>query len=523
MRIKGATLQSDKNHVRSSVEGKDITYLLILLTVALCIGVYLIGTTVLIARDGTAFIEYAKKLGSDAIAAMVSEYQHPGYPFLILMAHRMARIAPGSSSIWSWIYSAQFIALTFRLLTVAVLYFAGKKIVGPRLSFLAILILILLPKPAGYGSDALSDWPYLFFLASGFLLLITGAIYKKWWQFGLAGLAAGSGYLVRPECAQLVVFGSLWTALQLLGAKRIITRGKAALMLALLLVGFLVPAGPYMKLTGSIFPKKNVGQFRFSILDSRFSSSIEHRVSSIEHRVSSFAPKNTAKAFRELISETGDTLIWFFGPALLLGAYKYFRQQDWYEPQKFFTAVLVALNVPLMIWLFCKYGYISGRHILPLVVFTIFFVPGGLQVLGNWLSAIFSKTRLESNRDSNLWFFILLIGGSALCVPKLLTPLHADKRSYREAARWLTSHTDQIDIVAVPDTRISFYAQRQGLMWIAGQIPKQAQYAVRIFKEGDEFTASEQLGKVEYRYVDKKNEKVSLVIYRKSPEREPFG
>jgi len=178
---------------------------------------------------------------------------------------------------------------------------------------------------------------------------------------------------------------------------------------------------------------------------------------------------------------------------------------------------LIALNVPLMIWLFCKYGYISGRHILPLVVLTIFFVPSGLRVLGNWLSAIFSKTRLENNQDLNLWFFILLIGGSALCVPKLLTPLHADKRSYREAARWLTEYTDKKDIIAVPDTRISFYAQRKGLKWTEGQIPEQARYAVKIFEEDNKPTEPGQLGKVEYRYVDKKNEKVSIVIYRKLP------
>ena len=507
MRIKSASFKSDKN--------KDSIHLLILLTVALCIGVYLIITTVLIAKDGVTFIEYAKKLASDPIATMVSEYQHPGYPFLILTAHRMAKIASGSLSIWSWIYSAQAMALIFRLLTVAVLYFVGKEIVGPRLSFLAILILIMLPKPAGYGSDALSDWPYLFFLASGFLLLIRGAIYKKWWQFGLAGLAAGSGYLVRPECAQLVVFGSLWTALQLWGAKRTITRGKAALMVVLLLVGFLVPAGPYMKLKGAVFPKKDVGRFSISVECKETYDKNQTYSNSIY--AAGFAQPNIAKAFGELIEEIGDTLMWFFGPALLVGAYEYFRQRDRHEQGRFFTAALIALNVPLMIWLCCRHSYISGRHILPLVVFTIFFVPIGLQVFGNWLRAVFCKSRLESNQDSHLWFFILVIAGLAICTPKLLTPIRTKKHSYREAARWLTKHTEEKDIIAVPDTRISFYAQRKGLNWTAGQIPEQARYGVRIFEEDNKPTVPGQLGKVEYRYVDKKNEKVSVVIYRKSP------
>jgi hypothetical protein len=512
-------------HIKSNSKqfgtNKNIIYSSILLTIALCIGVYLISTTVIIAKDGVTFIEYAKKLTSEPFKTISSEDQHPGYPFLIFIGHQIATTAYGGSSLWSWIYSAQVMTFIFRLLTIAVLYFVGKEIVGPKLGFLAVLVLILLPKPAKYGIDALSDWPYLFFLVIGLLLLLRGAIDGKWWMFGFAGLAAGLGYLVRPECAQLIVYGSLWTALQLLGKKHTMAKSKAVFAMVLLLVGFLIPAGPYMKFKGAIFPKKNVLQF--DVTKAQIENYDNKQDFLHSACTTALAPTDMAKAFYELIEKIGDMLMWFFLPAFLIGAYKYFRQRNWYEAQKFFTAALIALNLPLLIWLYCEYDYISGRHTLSLVVLTIFFVPIGLQTIGIWLSSFFPKGQPKRNRDPHLWFLILLIAGLVLCVPKLLKPLHADKRNYRQAAQWLEKHTEQQDVIATPDIRISFYAQRQGLNWTNGQIPTQAQYAVRVFKEKNKPIATEPMGKIEYRYVDGRNEKVSIIIYKKLPAKEPFG
>ncbi len=504
MRTKMGSEQRDKS--------KDIIHISILLVIALCLGVYLISTTVIIAKDGVTFIEYAKNLTVSPIRTMLGQDQHPGYPFLILTSHRIANLAYEGPSTWSWIYSAQIVALIFRLLTIVVLYFLGKEIVGPRFSFLAILIFILLPKPAEYGSDALSDWPHLFFLSAGFLLLLRGAIDRKSWLFGFTGLLAGLGYLIRPECAQLVVVGFLWLALQLLWTKRIISQRKALLALALMLAGFLVSAGPYMKFKGAFFPKKNVGRFSFNA--ERKESCDDNRTNS--KYVAIISPADITDGLIEIIEETGDTLMWFFAPVLLIGTYNYFREGKWYKPEMFFIAALIALNILLLIWLRYKYSYISGRHILPLVVFTIFYVPTGLQILGNWLNARFSKIRLETKQNPQLWFFILTTAGLAICIPKLVTPLRTDKQSYREAAKWLAEHTDEKDLVAVPDTRISFYAQRKGIRYTVGQIPEQAQYIVKILeKENDKTTLQEKSGKIEHKYADKKNEKADVVIYRK--------
>ena len=197
----------------------DLLNLLILLTVALCLGAYLIVTTTVIAKDGVVFVNYAKQFETAPVNAMLTEFQHPAYPWLLFGAHKAATLLHDNTSLSSWIYCGQSVSLIFRLLALTLLYFAGKHLFGAKLSFCAILILIFLPKPAEHGSDVLSDWPHLFFLVAGMALLVAGAKSGRPLVFGIAGLAAGAGYLVRPECAQLIVFGGMWLGLQLFRSK----------------------------------------------------------------------------------------------------------------------------------------------------------------------------------------------------------------------------------------------------------------------------------------------------------------
>ena len=123
MRIKMASVQSSKS--------KDVIHISILLTTALCIGIYLIITTVLIAKDGVFYIETAQAFSRDPIGAMKAH--PPGYPFLILIAHKFVSLFRDSSSVYSWIYSAQSISLLCRVLSLIPLYFIGKLLLRPFL------------------------------------------------------------------------------------------------------------------------------------------------------------------------------------------------------------------------------------------------------------------------------------------------------------------------------------------------------------------------------------------------------
>lgn len=482
---------------------QDIIYISILMTAALFIGIYLISTTAVIARDGVVFIEYAKNLEVEPTQTMLQEFQHPGYPVTILFIHKAIRLLSASDSLFSWIYSAQSIALVFRLLTITVLYFIGKNLVGSRFSFWAILILIFLPKPAHYGSNALSDWPHLFFLATGMLLLIRASTNRKWWLFGFAGLAAGAGYLIRPECAQVIIYGSLWLGLQLFWAKRTLDKPKTVLALVLLLVGFLVVTGPYMRLKGAVFPKKHVGEFAVNTQTSQFVLSKRQIISN----TAGIIPSNIAGAFKELLENIGETLMWFFVPALLIGMYKWFKTRKWYEPATFFIITLIVLNVPLMIWLYSKYGYMDVRHTLPLIVFMIFYVPIGICTLGDWLDGKFFK-------KAGSGFAVVLVTGIVICSPKLVRPLHHDKIIYRKAAQWLSENTLPGDLIAIPDLRITFYAERKGMHYKQTKPVKNVQYVVRVSKKKDLSGDQNPPKAADILYTDNSDDNYRIDIYK---------
>ena len=201
-----------------SVGKDDFAHIAILLVIAIIIGAYLITTTVLIAEDGVKYIEYAREFSNDPIK-VIKGWLPFGYPFLIFLSHKFVTLFSNSSSLKMWIYSAQGMTLLCRLFAVIPLYFIGRLLVGNKKSFWAILILLILPYPAEFGSDVLRDWPYILFLATGFLFLLLGAKQDRWWMFGITGLSAGLGFAIRPECAQLVIYGVLWLLIGFLRPK----------------------------------------------------------------------------------------------------------------------------------------------------------------------------------------------------------------------------------------------------------------------------------------------------------------
>lgn len=489
---------------------QDVLYVSILLTFASCIGVYLILTTGVIAVDGVTFIEYARNLDSNFVGEINEHYQHPGYPTMIFCIHKIAGALCEGKSVLNWIYCAQGVALAFRLLAVVTLYFIGKNLVGSKFSFWGVLILVFLPDSAGYGSDALSDWPHLFFLAGGFLLLLNGAVRKSAALFGFAGVAAGLGYLVRPECAQLIVYGCLWLALQFFWPERKQDRPKNILALVLMLIGFALVAGPYMKLKGAVFPKKNVGQF---VSNSQSSCRLQPGMTSNTMHAADIVPSDISSSAWKLFQNIGETVMWFFIPALFIGLHDSLKRRTWLQAKQFFVIALIVTNVPLMIWLHTQYGYLSRRHTLPLVIFTIFYIPAGLQTLALWLQAKFSKNTEQS------YFLVLSLIGISICIPKLLKPLHHDKSYFRQAARWLDRNTGRKDVIAVPDVRITFYANRPGIVYKDDIIPAGAAYVVEKIKAKDGAPIGEKTLRKEVLFHVTDSRKDSGIIIYKNTQR----
>ena len=498
----------------SAIEKSDVTHIIILLAIAAGVGIYLIATTVLIAEDGIRYIAQAQQFSTDAISAVRGEPfrgESCGYPFLIYAAHKLVVMLGVGTSSYSWMYSAQAVSLLCRLGALVAVYFIGRLLIGGRQSFWAVLVLVVLPYPAEYGSDVLRDWPYVLFLAVGFLFLLLAAKQSKWWLFGPAGLAAGLGYMIRPECSQLVMYGVLWLMIGFFLPKRSMTRSRLVCALAILMCGFIAPAAPYMKARGKALPTK-LEQLLSPSQSQSDESRQYNRDSDTQTQMASVFSGNTARAFGKLfVDRLSENLMHFFTPALLVGlCYRFRRLTLTTTAEKFFIAAFIVVNVTMMILLYRNYGYISRRHCLPLVVLTIFYVPVGLGVLASWFGRGFFKGRPQAKKKSQL-FIVLLTVGVVVCLPKLLRPIRIEKQGYRDAATWLNNNTSPEDIIAVTDSRIAFYAQRQA---VARPQQDKANYAVYIVNNA-EHEDKEPSGnwRQVYFIVLKKNSK--LVVYKK--------
>jgi len=503
------------------VKKQDLIHLAILLVVALGIGIYLIATTVLIAKDGVFYIERAQKFSSDPIG--IIKAHPPGYPFLILTAHKFVTLFSDSSSVFTWIYSAQGVTLLCKLFALIPLYFIGKLLVGSRKSFWAVLIIVILPHSAKLGCEAVREWPYILFLSVGFLGLLIGANQPKWWIWGSVGLSTGLGYLIRHESAQLLVYGFIWLTLCMFWPKLCrLSRRKIFIALALLLIGFAIPTVPYMKCTGKIIPPKVkhiMKSFSFDALPNKTDTPKVNAVGS-NYNVAEIVSTNVLKAFGEIFETIGENLMWFFMPALVIGFYYRFRGNAQRE-ELFLITTFVLVNVTMMVLRYCYIQLtVSKRWSLPLITFTIFYIPVGLQVLGRKIDNLLCKTVCKndisdiSEEGSRRWFFILLIIGIIICSPKLLRPIRTEKQGYKQAAKWLRENTAPADVIAVPDRRISFYAERKGLIYDK-KVSKRAKYVVKIVKDEDK---KPEFGRtVQERYsvwMNKREKKKRIVIYK---------
>jgi 4-amino-4-deoxy-L-arabinose transferase-like glycosyltransferase len=494
------------------VEKQDFIHIAVLVTIALVIGVYLIATTILINKDGVLYIEQARNFLSDPLGRLGS--YPPGYPFLIYIAHRIVTLISNSVSVETWIYSAQSVSLLCRVLSLIPLYFIGKLLVGPRNSYLALLILIFLPYPAEYGSEIVREWPHLFFLATAFFFLTRAITNGNWRMFATAGLFAGIGYTIRPECAQIVLYGMLWLLVGLFIPRVGINRLKTVCLTLILIIGFLIPAVPYSKMRGELLPPK---------LKTIVSSDKNCQPERIEKPayIASVIPKDILMAFEKLAERIGENLMYFFVMPLIIGLYYHFRRpKEVLADGRLFISALIILYITMMLLLHINYGYISRRHCIPMIVFTAFYIPTGLLIIADWISGINITGNENKQKNTQKWFFILLTVGILICFVKLSRLADVEMKGYRKTAKWLKENTAPTAVIAVPDKRIAFYAERQGLEYgekitEQGNIFEQVNYIVRIVRSEDEKLVFGKETKEEYStLVNKHKKSVKLVTYK---------
>ena len=326
-------------------------------------------------------------------------------------------------------------------------------------------IYALLPVPAEVGHDTLSD---SLGLLSILLCLRWGAVAMRngdWRPALAAGLAGGLGYLARPEAILApVALGLAWSYTRLRSWDFRALLATAAL--PAMSLSALVFVGSYALIKGEVTEK----------LALRHAASLGPQTIMMRHVPQllpkglddahwDFSPKeesehavirNPLRALRWMACEWWDELCWGFALMAMWGLvrqgfiWKLCRQRelgDRGDDERMVLAVFAGIFVLVLLRHTMSLGYLSGRHLLPLVMISVPWAAAGTFVCLRGLGLKLPWSPRVA------WATCVVASGLVILtlVVYQLRPSHPTRWGHWAAGRWLAEHAGPSDLVL--DTR----------------------------------------------------------------------
>ncbi len=424
-----------------------------------------IARSLLPAQDGLKFIRIARQFQNAPWPDVVRDTdQHPLYPALIAAVEPLfARFAgPGPDT---WRIAAQSVAALASLLLLFPLFGITRTVFDDRIACIAVAIYALLPVPAEVGHDTLSD---SLGLLSVLLCLRWGADALRtgdWRPALAAGLVGGVGYLARPEVilapaalglAWVYVRMRSWDFRALVAAGALPAMGLSALVFV----------GGYALIKGQVTEKlalrhaASLGSQRVMI---RTVPQLLPR--GLNDAGLDFSPKEESdrtvirhplRAVRWIVCEWWDELCWGFAIMAIWGLVrqrfivKLCRDRDPGDrggSERLVLAVFGGVFVVALLRHTAELGYLSGRHLLPLVLISVPWAAAGTFVCLRGLGVKLPWSRRTA------WATCVLASGliTVTLVVYQLRPSHPTRWGHWASGRWLAEHAGPSDLVL--DTR----------------------------------------------------------------------
>ncbi len=409
----------------------------------------------------------------------------PGYPFLTAVVSLLT----GDAALASLL-----LYVVFGTLLVVPVYFLARDLYGERNAAWAALIIGLLPAlnvaiPV-WGS--MTEPPYLFLIACALYLTFRALRGGRGWNYGLAGLALGFAYLIRPEAVWYTLVLGLLLFLIPLAERRHSWAWLGSLILYGL--GFLVSFAPYAYYTylntgawlvsekvGFTFghalylaQNDNIGADRFIWgLDSTGLRVFFYSDESYHLSVTQFIRENPRAFLRHLYRNTrtlSDKIFAlqlfpvFLVPLTVLGLFR----TPWDRTRLKGEMLLFAALIPPLTFLVF---FVLERYYVPLLIPLGIWAGEGLGSLGDWALETWHQLRGRalSPRSNALAHGIL-----ATLVAVLLVAMHpralvqaSRVRSFRPEHKavglWLRDHVPPTARIMARYPAIAYHAERR---WI---------------------------------------------------------
>lgn len=417
----------------------DLWRLLVLVAVAVAVHWWVVANTAVTARDSVGFARYALSLQEPNAGRpegatrtwkdVLREEPHPpGYPLTVLAAVPVVNAVSHASLEDRTLAAAQLASAVAGVLLVFPVFWLGRLLFSSGVGFWSALLVQLLPVFARDTSDGLSDGPFLLCMTTALALGVWAFDRRRAWPgLLLCGAAAGLAYLIRPE--GVLVPAAMALVLLLRSAQLEFPKvGGGALALA---VGFLVMSGPYMAVIGGFTNKPAFGLKTGEPIGAAggplFAESMPEGGSNRTRLMLAvgLAAKEGLKA-----GHYGVAIYAAVGFVVLFG-------RVWGEPRFWPAALTGAGHLLAAVALGFKQGYVSERHLLPVMAVGVVFAVGGLPALFRLFARLPAVGPLFA---WTWWPRVTCVLLAASCVPPLLaTRLHENRLGHKEAGAKLAA------------------------------------------------------------------------------------
>jgi hypothetical protein len=423
-----------------------------------------IARTRLPAQDGLKFLRIAREFHHQPWADVVrGSDQHPLYPALIALAEPVVRRWLGAGPT-AWRVAAQLVAACAATATIIPLFGLIRALFDDRVAVVGALAYVLLPFPAAVGRDTLSDSVALLAFVVALRLGELALRRDGWAAAAGCGLAAGIGYLARPEA--LVAPAAVLLTAALRGKRMPASAARCVPGLAALAVVFLAMVGAYALVKGQASEKLalRIGAAVGAARPARVRNAPQWLPRGLDDSRWDFSPKEASEdvphvkprpILGRLAQQWAEGLGWVFALFAVWGVARdrFIRRSIGRDADvlarvgRRLIAVYLALFCAVLVRHAWKMGYLSGRHTLTLVIVSVPWAAAGTTICACRLAAVLGWGPRLARGVGIATLLVAVAAGVAF----QLKPSHPTRWGHWAAGRWLAGHAGPSD--AVLDTR----------------------------------------------------------------------
>jgi asparagine N-glycosylation enzyme membrane subunit Stt3 len=497
--------------------------LIILLLVSFLLSLYLFFYTYVVSFDGAfQFIPMAKRFASESFnRAIAYGGQQPLYSFFI---------AAVSKWVPNFEAAGKAVSTLFGLLIIFPVYFLGKRIFDRKTAFISTLFLALHPYLRRFSADVLKESTYLFFFATAIWFSWRTIEGQKRYPYLFIPLFSVLAYLVRPDGIEvlLVVF------FYLLFIKRVMPPQKRWILILLIILSAGILFAPYL-----LHLRESAGEWalgKTKTLRMILGGGLIHGDVPFLQKI-----LYSLKELNLKIIGTYHPLYLFL---LVLGLWKR-GGSKLKDGEKFLISlgvchylVLFLLVLNLTPWRQDETlvgAYFSGRHVLPLLIVSIFWVGEGFFWISSWISGKVGASRLLSRLDpgrrSLLVLSMSLVLVLALVLPKTLKPQRYERLTEKWAGTWIKDRSGEKSPVFTTLPRVAYYAERDyeyvdlgktGIAEIKGLMKEKGALYLVIQEKDVPFISTQARGMVEVKRLSGKGLE-RIIIYQRIQQSDGQG